>query len=285
MAGALVASACGPRGSETAQDPPPGASGTDRVVAGLVIDISGTASIHPSAAAWMANRQLARPSLEGLTVRVEEPLRRALQDPNPVLGESTIAAEGAFTVQDVDTAQLSFGGIAAALAGDSNTGQSGFVPASTLVFDVRLHDSLPQADLTGVKVWAVPAAYEEQLTAAVTAGRIQDLTSRLAGSLRQAGFVLGRVVDAQGNAVAGASIETEPPTWANRLFYPSDDLLGVSQSGTASSGLFVFVHTAGAFEPFAFRVKDRPEYGWRNGGVAGGTALVVTVHPGTAPPP
>jgi hypothetical protein len=286
IAAALVAGGCGPAGGTGAGGgSQAGSDASDRVVTGLMIDVSGTAAIHPAAAAWMSDRMLPLPALEGFTVRLEEPFRSALQDPNPLLGQAAIAAAGAFTVRGVDTHLLSFGGIAAALAGGDASAQPILVPSRTVVFDVRLHDSLPEADLTGVRVWAVPRAYEEQLTAAVSPARIQDLTARQAASLVQAGFVLGRVVDSQGNAVAGASIETDPPALGDRVFYPSADLAGVTQGATASNGLFVYVHTAGAFEPFAFRVKDRPEYGWRNGGVALGTGLVVSVYPGMTPPP
>jgi hypothetical protein len=284
MSGAVVASGCGTEGSENGGRPERESDATDHVVAGVVIDISGTAAIHPSAAAWMTDRRLPLPSLQGFTLRVEEPFRMALQDPNPLLGEAMIETEGAFAVQDVDTARLSFGGIAAGLVDGRGAGTSPIIPSTTVVFDVRLHDSLPQADLTAVKVWAIPVPYHEQLTAAVTPTRIQELTSRQAVSLSQAGFILGRIVDAQGNAVAGASIETDPPTWADRIFYPSEDLLGVTQIGTSANGLFLFVHSAGGIDPFTFRVRERPEYGWRNGGVQGGKALVVTVHPGATPP-
>lgn len=281
--GALIAYGCGGE-SGNAGGADAGADAPTSVAKPLVIDVRGTAEVHPAAAAWMVARGLPLPSLDGVTLRVEEPFRTALQDPSGTLGQAPIDPAGAFWVEDVDTALLTRGGIAASLVDGRRSGVPSILSSTTVVFDVRLHDGLPQADITDAKVWALPVAFHEQLTAAVGPSRLPSLPSGQAVALIDAGFMLGRVVDSAGNPVAGAALETDPAIWADHIFYPSGDLGSVSQAGTSAAGLFVFVRGAASLEPFAFRVRDRPEYGWRNAAVRSGTALVVTVHPGTIAP-
>jgi hypothetical protein len=278
---AIVAAGCGLVGGS----PDAGLDADDSVSPPLLVHVSGRAAIHPAAEAWMTDAGMPLPPLEGLRLRLQEPFRLALQDRLGVLGETTLPANGEFSIGDVNTALVTRG-IAASVDDPTDGGSSPLVPAATVVFDVKLNESLPQADITSARAWAIPFAYQERLTTSVGPARIRTLThGNEAGSLIEAGFMLGRIVDVQGNPVIGAQIETDPPAWADRIFYPSDDLREVTQGGTSANGLFIFVHTGGIVDPFTFRVKDRAEYGWRNGGVGRGNALVFTVHPGIAPPP
>ncbi|HYX90476.1 MAG TPA: hypothetical protein VE782_02855, partial [Myxococcaceae bacterium] len=265
-ASAFVTAGCGRAGG----GPDAGLDASDTIPPPLKVDVSGTAAIHPAAEAWMTDAGIPLPSLAGLTARAEEPFRLALQDSQAILGETAVAPNGGFAIPDVNTGLVTRG-IAVGLADARDSGAAPFIPAATVVFDVKLHESLPQADITGARVWAIPFAYEEQLTAAVSPTRICELTTADGGcsaaSLVEAGFMFGQIVDENGNPVTGAQIETDPPSWADRFFYPSDDLREVTQTSTHANGLFIFVHTGGVIEPFAFRVKDPlGGYRWWNGG-------------------
>jgi hypothetical protein len=69
-----------------------------------------------------------------------------------------------------------------------------------------------------------------------------------------------------------------------RFFYPTADISSVTQTGTSANGLFVFVHDGGPTSPFTFSVEGQPDYRKRNAGAAAGTALIMTVYPGTVAP-
>lgn len=248
-----------------------------------VVTVSGTVALYPEALAWLQANGQSVPAIDGLTLRVEEPLKVALEDPTGIFGSVTLQSDGAFRVENVDTAQVNVG-IAGGIRDERDAGNSDIVRTATVLYDVQLHEQKPRTDLSGTKAWVLPRAYLDQLTNAVTAQRIQTVTGNQFGTLAEAGFILGRVVDQAGNPVAGVKIATSPASWANQIFYPSADLSAVDQAGTSGNGLFVFVHNAGQTETFTFHVEGRPEYKRRNGGAATGTGLITTVFPGTTQP-
>ncbi|MFP2913245.1 carboxypeptidase regulatory-like domain-containing protein, partial [Pyxidicoccus sp. 3LFB2] len=110
-------------------------------------------------------------------------------------------------------------------------------------------------------------------------------TSDKATTLRDAGFVLGRVVDADGRPVAGARVAPDRTELADRVYYPTTDFSAVSQDGTGADGLFLYVHSGADAETFRLSVEGAEGYTPRNVGAAPGWGLVLTVYPGSFPPP
>jgi hypothetical protein len=232
-----------------------------------------------------------------LTVSVDEPFKVALGDSHGHFGQVTLDATGTFSVPGVDTAQVVLG-IAAAvrderpgvcdggLPVDGGCAGGAVINAASGVYDVQLQGNvIPQNDIDGGKAFAVPLAFHDQLTAAVRPGVISGITSGTQTTLLGAGFILGRIVDAQGQPVPGASVELIPSTTAPQLYYVADDFKTVNQVATGATGLFVYVHT-GSSTPttFLLKVNNRSEYLGRNAGAVGGAALVMTVFPGTVQP-
>jgi hypothetical protein len=261
-----------------------------------IITVSGTASIHPAALGWMQDAGLTPPSLAGLTLSVDEPFKVALGDSHGHFGEVTLDATGAFSVPNVDTAQVVLG-IAAAvrderpgvcdggLPVDGGCAGGAVVNAASGVYDVQLQGGIPTGDVDGGKAYAVPLAFHDQLTAAVGPSVISGISSGTQNTLLGAGFILGRIVDAQGNPVSGASVELIPSTTAAQLFYVADDFRSVNQLATGATGLFVYVHTGSAtVTTFTLKVNNDSEYLGRNAGAVAGAALVLTVFPGTVQP-
>ncbi len=246
-----------------------------------VIRVSGTAAVYPNAAVWMTQAGTAVPSLQGLTLRIEEPLKTALGDDTGVLGTMTLDDTGAFSMEGVDTARVNLG-IAVGIRDDANTGA--VIPAATTVWDVQLHSAKPEVDLTGTTAWALPKAFHDALTLAVSPVRIAQLTHGTESALSGAGFILGKVVDAQGNPAGGARVVTGNADLDARVFYLDEGISSVTQAGTSANGLFVYVHDGGNMSPLTLSVDGNPDYKTRNGGVAAGSALIMTVYPGTVAP-
>jgi hypothetical protein len=261
-----------------------------------IITVSGTASIHPAALGWMQDAGLTPPSLAGLTLSVDEPFKVALGDSHGHFGQMTLDSTGSFSVSGVDTAQVVLG-IAAAvrdnrpgvcdggLPVDGGCAGGAVINAASGVYDVQLQGGIPSSDVDGGKAYAVPLAFHDQLTAAVGAGVISSITSGSQSTLLGAGFILGRIVDAQGRPVSGASVELIPSTTASQLFYVADDFRSVNQVATGATGLFVYVHTGSStVTTFTLKVNNHSEYLGRNAGAVAGNSLVMTVFPGTVQP-
>ncbi len=246
-----------------------------------VIRVSGTAAVYPSAAAWMTQAGMQVPSLNGLTLRIEEPLKVALEDDTGIFGTLTLDDSGAFSLEGVDTALVNLG-IAAGIKDDLDAGT--VVRSATALFDVQVHEDKPRLDIVGAKAWAIPKAFHDALTNAVSPVTVAQLTNGTHSTLSGAGFILGQVVDAQGNPVPGVKIDADSDELDARFFYPSEDFASATQAGTSANGLFVYVHTGGTTNPFTFTVEGKPEYKKRNGGAAAGTALIISVYPGTVAP-
>jgi predicted extracellular nuclease len=189
----------------------------------------------------------------------------------------TLGADGVFSVSNVPTDLVNLG-IAAGVRDAQDGGR--VVPSATTLYDVALAMEKPRGDLLGTTGYAVPTRFHDALTAAITPARIKTLTAAngMKGTLLEAGFILGRVVDANGAPVAGVTITPTQATLQPAFFYPTADLASTGAS-TSSNGLFVYVHNGGDVLTFRFSVANRPEYKQRNAGATKEACLVVTVAP------
>lgn len=275
---ALALAACGGStpttdGGTDAGQPPP-----------TEVAVSGTVTMHPDSLAMLADAG-ASTSVAGLTLRVEEPFKVALNNPDGIFHTQTLDAGGEFYAPTVPTDLVTLG-IAAGVRDD--TGANRVVRSATTLYDVALMDGAkPAADITGGKGYAVPVLLHDALNGAVGEATIRSLTGMTdAGTLIAAGFILGKVVDASGQPVSGVTVEplgSSASSKAARLFYPAADFASTG-AATSSTGLFVYVHTGGDVDTFQFRIAGRSEYKQRNAGAAKDACLVLTVFPGTTPP-
>lgn len=277
LAAALAACSPNPGGNDGGSD-----AGTGEVI----FKASGTASVHPLAAAWLADAGLANPGVAGLTLRMEEPFKVAVGDPLGLFGQSTLDAAGTFSIGGISSELVNLG-VAAGIRDDSVDGGSSarIVRSATVLYDVALEGKKPEADIVNGKAFAIPTPFHDQLGRAVTPAAIQGITGVSGPStLQGAGWVLGRVVDASGAPVAGVTIQASPASYNPQFFYPSADYTSTG-SATSANGTFLFVHTGGAVSTFRISVSGRTEYKQRNLGAAKDAALVLTYYPGTTPPP
>lgn len=265
--------------------PPPGNdAGTDAGGPLTEIDVAGTVLVHPDGVAVLADAGLTL-AIAGLTARVEEPLRVALNDPSGVFSTATLTAAGTFSATAVPLDLVNVG-LAVGVRDDSDAGTASRVARSaTVIFDVPLEASKPTASITGAKAYAVPALLHEKLNQAVGLTKLRQLATEAdAGALIQAGFILGRVVDAQNQPVGGVTIVPLDAAKTERFLYPTADFSGLG-TATSSNGLFVYVHTGGAVQPpFKFNVVGATGYKARSAGAAADAALVLIVYPGTTVP-
>jgi len=251
-----------------------GAGGSDEVL----FDVSGTAAVFPEGIGIAMDAGMPA-SVAGLTLRVEEPLKVALDptDPLAIFSTTTLDATGAFSATMVSD-QLVNLGIAAGVIDDGGTRA---VRSATVIWDVAFEQKKPDRDITGAKAWVLPKPLHDQLTAAVTEARIMGFTSASGGkrTLIEAGFILGRVVDSMGAPVAGATL-TSPTTMHNDKFvYPTADLTGTG-AATSSNGLFIYVHNGGdSVAQFNFDVMGAGTYKRRSAGAAKNACLVTIVSP------
>ncbi len=245
--------------------------------------VSGSASMHPLALPLLADAGLSD-SLTGLTIRVEEPLRIALSDPTGVFSSATVGATPTFSATKIPSDLVNLG-VGVGVRDNTDAGTLRVVPSAMVIYDVGLHGGLkPTADITNATAYAVPVVLHDTLTAAVTPAAINALTTTNGGknTLLEAGFVLGRIVNASGAPVSGATIAPAKTSLANRLFYPTADMSGVGTS-TSSNGLFLFVHTGGDVDTFRFSVTGKSEYLQHTAGAKKDSCLVVDVFPGVVP--
>lgn len=237
--------------------------------------VSGTALMHPLSSD--------AGSVSGLTVRVEEPLKVALNDPTGVFTTASLDDTGHYEAANLSSDNVSLGVGIGIFAGDggleADGGQPRVVRTATVIYDVALQGQKPSADVLNTKAFAVPRELHDALTKALSASTIGGLANGKS-TLIEAGFLLGQVVDAQGAPVAGVTIETVPSGDAARIFYPKDDFSGVG-TATSSKGTFVYVHDGSEMvRQFRFGVVGKTEYLKRNAGAKNNACLVVTVSPG-----
>lgn len=266
---------CSPPAS--VKDAGPVDSGSDEII----FNVSGVAKMHPVAAEFLADGGMDA-GLVGLTVRVEEPLKVALSNPDGIFSTQTLDATGKFEAKNLSSLEIGIG-VAAGIFDPTDAGTR-VVRSATILFDVALEGNKPTKDVVG-NAYAVPVAFHDKLTAAITEAKIRMITgANNKPTLFEAGFILGRVVDAAGKPVAGAKITPSPAALASGFFYPTADLSGVG-TATSSNGVFIYVHTGDAVNTFRFTVDQQPEYKQRNAGARKEACVVIDVYPGLVAPP
>ena len=268
----LVALACGDGGFT----PDPGVRTEDAEAVDLEnlrILVSGQAAVFPEAVGQGASA----PALAGMALSVEEPLRVAVNDASATFGTGEVSEDGTFRITDVPVRDV-HQGLAVGLA------HEGLVRSTTLVYDTAFTGTRPRTDIIDAKAWALPVAFVDQLGSAVGEPRLRGLTGDQASTLAAAGFVLGRVVDLQGQPVSGVRVALDRAELAERIYYPSEDLTSVNQAGTASHGLFLYVHSASGVESFQLSVEGSDTYVPRNVDAGPGLGVVLTVYPGRYAP-
>jgi hypothetical protein len=240
----------------------------------LLITVRGQAQLLPEAAWLLSAQGQVPPALGGLPLSIEEPLRMSVSDPVATFGTASLAEDGAFSVTDVPVRDIH-------LSLAARIDHEGFVPSSTIIFDTAFSGTRPRTDLHGARTWALPLAFHEALTRAVGEEALQAHTNGQARTLLEAGFLLGRVVDAAGQPVTGARVQLDRSELEARIYYPSEDLTQVGQAGTSANGLFLYVHTGVEVETFRLSLHGSEAYLWRNAGATPRRGLVLTVFPGT----
>ncbi|HZI12220.1 MAG TPA: carboxypeptidase regulatory-like domain-containing protein [Myxococcus sp.] len=273
----FVSAGCGSGGSA----PDPGVRTEDAEAVdldNLRIRVSGKAEVLPEALRLLQSRGQSRPSLAGVPITVEEPLRVAVNDGDATFGTGTLGSDGDFAVDDVPVREVH-----QSLA--VGVSAPGFVRSATIIYDSTFTGGRPRTDLIEVRAWALPNAFHDALSAAVGEGRLRGHTGDKATTLRDAGFVLGRVVDMDGRPVAGVRVAPDRSELAGRVYYPGTDLASVGQEGTGADGLFLYVHSGADAETFRLSVEGAEGYLPRNVGASPGWGLVLTVYPGHFPPP
>jgi hypothetical protein len=243
----------------------------------LLITVTGRAEVLPEASRLLTEQGYPPPSLAGLPLIIEEPLRVGVKDPSATFASGNLDEEGEFFISDVPVKDIHLS-LAASLE------HEGFVRASTIVFDTAFTRSRPRTDVIGARVWALPMALHDALTSAVGPEALSVHSEGRARTLQEAGFVLGRVVDAAGQPVAGARVQIDQSERAARLYYPSADLTQVGRDSTSANGLFLYVHTGAETETFRVNIDGSEGYTWRNAGATPGHGLVLTLFPGASAP-
>lgn len=250
--------------------------------------ISGHALVHPSASEWMSRTgQTAPVPLDGVTLRVQEPIRVALGE-DAVFGQRTLDADARFEVADVSS-QVLLQELSVEITDPSTPHR--FVRSATTVYDTWLEGSVPREDILDAPVYAVPVDFEASLTQAVTPEAIRALSTspgQRAGTLIEAGFVLGRIVDENGQPVTGAKVVFTGQGENARLRYPASDLSTADGTVTDSTGLFLYVHNGvDDLMPIRFDVTVKGStvsYAERSALAMKGVAALVDVYPGRTRP-
>lgn len=250
-----------------------------------VITVAGTATVHPAAQAWMADGGLTVPSLAGVTLRVEEPLRIGLNenDPSAVFGTTVLTSSGEFSANQVDTANV----IVGVGAGFRDTADAGVIRSASTIWDVTREGAKPRVNINGASAYALPKAFVDQLTTAIGPSNISSASGGVGSTLEKSGFSLIRVVDAAGNPVSGVKLKFRcgvgcVSVTGAQFFYPSDDLSTAAphaSGSTSSNGLVVYVGNNTAAHQVIIAVEGHSEYRDHAAGAAPNAGLAVTVKP------
>ena len=269
----LLVTAC------TGGNGPNDAGGTGEVI----FKVTGVARVHPVAADFLADAGQTL-NLIGLTARVEEPLKVALSQPDGVFSTQLLDGGLTFSATNISSFDVSLA-VAAGIFDATDAGNPRVIRSATVLFDVALEEGKPTKDITGT-AYAVPTAFHDKLTAAVGAATIRSLNESGfdAGTLIEAGFILGRVVDATGKPVSGITISPADNKFKPGFVYPTADLNGVG-AATSSNGLFLYINNGSAtVAQFSFTLAGQPTYKKRNAGAAHDACLVADIYPGTTAP-
>ncbi|WP_342378064.1 carboxypeptidase regulatory-like domain-containing protein [Myxococcus stipitatus] len=272
----LTSSGCG--SDDSAPDPGYRTEDSEPIdVDNLSIRVSGQARVLPEASRWLATTGRSEPSLSGLSVTIEEPLRVAVNDLDATFGSSALDDAGAFGVAGILVKNVNVG-LAVGMSGP------GLMRTSTIIYDSSFTGSRPRTNLIETRAYALPESFHDALSTALGESRLLGHTENRARTLREAGFALGRVVDENGRPRAGVRVAPSRTELADRIYYPSADLGSVNQEGTSEEGLFVYVHTGLAVESFHVSVEGEEDAVPRNVVTAPGLGLMFTLHPGLHPP-
>lgn len=263
----LLLTGCAP----DAPPPEPGPAEVPVDLDDLTITVSGRAQLLPEAAALAAE---AAPSVGGLTASVEEPLRVGVNDPEAVFGEGTLSPEGAFRIEVPHVGRMHTT-LAVGLPASS---ERRLLRASTVVYDTAFTGSRPRTDVVDAHAWAITEDLEDALTRIITPERILARTDGRAQRLRDAGFIVGRVVDGEGKPVQGAVVLPDNPKLAWRIFYPRYDLSDADLGQTGTSGLFVYVHDAAEPLSLTLTVEGVPNPTPQHAAALKGQALVLELR-------
>lgn len=245
-------------------------------------NVSGHAVVFPPAQSFTDGGF----TLVGLTARVEEPFKVATGAGGAVFSSTILDSTYAFDAGGLSPDDIVLG-VGAGIFQDGGVPDGGsprVIRSATTIYDVALNDgNKPSADITNAKGYAIPTAFHDQLVAAITPAKIQQLTMTNGpfSTLVEAGCMIGRIIDASGNPVSGVTVN--PSSFAPNFFYPTADLSSTG-AATSSNGLFVYVHNGGSVSPFNFTVNGHTEYKQRNAGATPGACLVIDVFPGTTEP-
>lgn len=224
----------------------------------IPIDVSGQVAVLPESERVLGSA----PAVAGLRVRLQDPLRATLADPDATRVELTAGQDGAFATTELDARKVSVALTAVVFA----EGSSAFVPFSTALFDTA-HEGEPlRASLSDTRAFALTAAFATTLSTFVTEPNLRAATSDLWGDIVSAGFVFGQVLDLQGQPVTGARVVTlgvdgQPTHREARIYYPDDGYTpvgGAPATVTGPRGLFVYLHTGFADEVFLLGVEGQP---------------------------
>lgn len=259
--------------AEEAPDPVSLAPGEVRIA------VRGALELYPPAQAWMVQTGRELPQLDGLRVRVVEPLRGMLGDGTSTFGEVTVGAEASFRVTEVPAGELTLG-LAAAVDDPADTADTvaRVARSTTLLYDTAREGRLPLYDLRDQRAWVLPQPFVWALNRAVGPERVASVAPGME-HIREAGYVLGQVVDAAGAPLAGVRVTVQPAELGARVFYPDTELRTAGQDGTSGSGLFVLVHDGGDVRTFTLTVDGRTDIPTHGGAAARGVGLVMTVSP------
>lgn len=255
----------------------------EQILLDAVVSVNGTAKLFPVAESWLAGRGQQAPSLEGLTLQLEDPLRSALSDVDGLWGTMTLEASGAFEAKAVLVQWVNLGIAAGVLdereQGNTSGTSASFVRSTTLLYDVEQMEEKPQFAIENAEAFVLPRAFHDHLTS-LTSSQIQMWSNQQQTTLVGTGFILGQVVDAAGNPVAGVKLaaDEEHPKLTNHFVYPNGALDGLQWS-TSPNGLFIFIHDGQAIDPFTFGVAGHPEYKVQSAAPHGGVAVLTLVKP------
>ncbi len=271
----LTLAACG-----SGSMPDPGSRTGDAQIVdldNLRITVHGRAQVFPEATPLLTGQGRPPLVLAGMPLAIEEPLRVDVSDAEATFATGTLEEDAGFSIPEVPVKDIHLS-LAASLE------HEGLARTSTIVFDTAFTGSRPRTDVIGAQVWAVPVEFVDALDRAVGAEALQVHTNGQAHTLQEAGFVLGRVVDAKGQPVAGARVRLDQRELVGRIYYPLEDLSQADREGTSANGLFVYVHSGGDAETFRVSVEGLDSYVWRNAGAMAGRGLVLTLYPGAYAP-
>ncbi|HLT29064.1 MAG TPA: hypothetical protein VK013_03420 [Myxococcaceae bacterium] len=236
------------------------------------VAVSGQARIFPPAHVWLEARDGVAPVLEAERVVVADPLQQALGEETDLPVEAPLEATGAFRIPAVGVSDLVLG------LGGTVGASPGLAPVTSLIYDAAQEGTRPREDLEGVWIEAVPLEWLWALEAGVGAERLAAWAPE-AVAILDAGLILGRVLGADGEPVAGARLRVHPPELQERLVYPHADLEDVGLHATDASGLFVLVHDGGDVRTLSLTLEDAPDVLPHHGVLAPGSALLLQLRP------